>query len=261
MLTAFRLAAFYDRLRLSVYQARGAHTQRISIADMGASTLLRFDDVGYFNIVYSSENDVGGQLDAIERFFVDSPHGCRLISPSLQDAGPLADACDRRGWVADERLVWLSGASVMPAIVSGPIEVRRACPHEATTFFHTYLTAFEAPPEKVPSAIDNMRHLFEEPKLHFLLATHAGQPVGVGMLLHHGADALFCAGAMIPSHRGQGGHDALLAARVALAHDLGCTAMHSWARCGGTSAVNMTRAGFRIVGTTRSWRFSSREHE
>ena len=62
-LLPMRLACAYDRLRLSIYKRRGTRGHRIQIDRIGASTLLRFDDVGYFNTVYSQGPDVAQHLE------------------------------------------------------------------------------------------------------------------------------------------------------------------------------------------------------
>ena len=62
----------------------------IPIGSAGESFFLRFDDVGYFNAVYGYDEDLLDRLDAVEEFFRGSPHGCRLITPTLSSASPLA---------------------------------------------------------------------------------------------------------------------------------------------------------------------------
>lgn len=252
--TAFQLASCYDRLRLSVYRERGRRGDSITIATVGESHVLRFDDVGYFNLIYAGP-DIRHCMGAVENRFIGSPHGCRLLWPGLRDEGSLADLCWTRGWQPDEELAWLSGPCLEPNVASHAVDVRRARPDEAALFFQTYLCAFEANPDRVAPAVDNMRHLFDEPSLHFLFATRHGEPAGIGMLMHRGSDALLCAGAMVPAHRGFGGHEALLAARLALARDLGCANIHSWARRGSRSARHMEQLGLRTTAVSRTWRF------
>jgi hypothetical protein len=122
-------------------------------------------------------------------------------------------------------------------------------------FFQSYLTAFKAAPERHAMAIENMRHLFTVPDLYFLFAFRRAQLSGIAMMHRLGNAVLLCAGATMPSHRGQRCHDALLAARIRLARDLGCTRIHSWAIAGGRSHENLERAGLKSVSTTRAWRF------
>ena len=256
-----RLVGAYDTLRLSIYKQRGLRGDHIGVDRLGHSTLLRFEDVGYFNAVYSNGPDIFNHLLAIERHYHSSPHGCRLTSAVLHDTGPLADQCRLRGWTPAESYVWLSGS--VPRRIARPLTsltVRQPRKDEARVFFRIYLEAFDADPARFASAIENMRWLFDEPALHFRLAFDGYRPVGVGMLLHRGPDALLCAAAMVPSHRRLGGHEALLAARFGLARDLGCTTLHSWAHAGGPSHANMTRAGLKAVALTRCWRWRAGGH-
>jgi hypothetical protein len=252
--TPFELVAHYDRLRLSIYKARGPRGTRIAIEERGESTFLRFDDVGYFNIVYSRNDDVQEQFEEIDRFFLDSPFGCRLLSPRLQADGRIAEECRRRGWVPQDRYAWLSGPCPPSPPKNSRVTVRSVSRHEADAFFRTYLAAFEASPERVPPALDNMRHLFDDPSLYFQFALDGGVPAGVGILLQVGETALLGAGAMMPGHRGFGGHEALIAARLHLAHSIGCTSTHSWAVAGSRSHRALERMGLETVATTCTWR-------
>jgi GNAT superfamily N-acetyltransferase len=254
-MTPFCLVAEYDRMRLATYRDRGARADRISIASEGASSFLRFDDVGYFNGVYGYDEDLIERLDELEAFFRGSPHGCRLLTPTLSSASPLARACAVRGWVPDREYAWLTADPLPAPSGLGPrFEVRAPRPDEHALFFHTYLEAFDAARDRIPAAIDNMRHLFSNPHLHFLFACQDDRPAGVAILQQSGRSALLCAGAMLPSYRGIGGHEALLAARIQLARALGCTDIHSWATRGGHSHANMEQAGLRTVATTLTLR-------
>ena len=85
----YQLVSDYDRMRLATYQEKGA---KISIRSEAQSLYLRFDDVGYFNSVYSEHDALIDRLTAIEAFFRGSPHGCRLIIPTLSTASPLVRA-------------------------------------------------------------------------------------------------------------------------------------------------------------------------
>lgn len=253
VLIPFELVAHYDRMRLAIYKSMGARGGAIALEECGTSSLLRFDDVGYFNAVYSRGDDLHEQFDRIEEFFRGSTFTHRLMSPLLQDDGALAEQCRRRGWTPGHSYAWLSGASAPVAGENRRIAVRSVCRHEVDAFFRIYLAAFEADPARVPAAIDNMRHLFDEPSLHFQFALGGGEPVGVGILMHVGDTALLCAGAMLPGHRGLGGHESLIAARRHLAHTLGCASVHSWAVAGSRSHLAMERMGLQTIATSLTW--------
>ena len=228
---------------------------RISIGSAGESLFLRFDDVGYFNAVYGYDEDLIDRLDVLEDFFRGSPHGCRLITPTLSSASPLASACAGRGWIPDLEFAWLTADPLPPSSSRpGRFEIRAPGVNEHDLFVRTYLRAFDADSDRIPAAIENMRHLFSNPHLHFLFACENDRPVGVGMLYQSGNSALLCAGAMLPSARGVGGHELLLSARIQLARSLGCTDIHSWATRGGHSHANIEQAGLRTVRTTLTLR-------
>jgi len=251
----FRLVAEYDRMRLAMYRKHGSCGRRMSIRSAGHTLLLRFADVGYFNTVYGDEGDVINRLSEVERFFHASPYGCRLVTPSLSIGTPLANACALRGWIPDHEYVWLSAETrTLPSPPPHDFEIRTARADEHDLFFGTYLTAFGADKDRMPAAIRNMRHLFSNPDLHFLFAFENDQPVGVGMMYLVGGSALLCAGAMLPSSRRCGGHQALLAARIRLAQSLGCTDIHSWAIRGSSSHRNIERTGLQTVRTSLALR-------
>jgi hypothetical protein len=250
-----RLSAAYDCLRLSLYRDKGPRGHLISIASIGSATLLRFEDVGYFNRVYVHDDAVVPLLESIERFFRGSRHGCRMVAPPFA-AGTLASVCESRGWLPDEEYAWLAARNLPPPPnTPNDFEIRPPRADEQDLFLHTYLTGFGADPRGHAMAIENMRHLFLVPDLHFLFAFRDGRPAGIGMMYCTGDSALLCGGATLPSHRIQGCHEALLAARIGLAHDLACKGVYAYALAGGQSQTNMESAGLRTVGTTRVMRF------
>jgi hypothetical protein len=250
--------AEYDRLRLRTYQERGPRGQRIGIASIGTATALRFDDVGYFNRVYAPDESVADRLAEVEAFYAGSPFGCELIGPALGvgAAQRVAHACERRGWAPGGRYAWLAGRS---GELSGPeepsgFELRPPEVSERERFLLTYLRGFEAAPDRFNAAVQNMRHLFERPELHFLFALERGRPAGIGMLYWTGSTAVLCAGSVLPADRHHGCHRALLAARIRLAVERGYEEVVSWATLGGRSQANMEHAGLRTVGITWAWK-------
>ncbi len=254
-MTPFRLVAEYDRMRLATYRDLGARAAQIAIKSEGGSSLLRFDDVGYFNAVYGDDEHLIDRLDEVEAFFRGSPHGCRLVTPTLSAASPLAQICAARGWVPHQEYAWLSADPLPPPCAAQQaFEIRAAHSDESDLFFRTYLLAFDAEQHRFPAAMENMRHLFSNPHLHFLFACQDDRPVGVAILQQAGHSALLCAGAMLPASRGSGGHEVLLDARIQLARSLGCTDIHSWATLGGHSHANIEHAGLRTIRTTLTLR-------
>jgi len=255
-MTALLLFASYDRLRLQIYREHGPCGERIKVGSIGSVTLLRFEDVGYFNRVYAPDEAVSEQLAEVEAFYDGSPFGCELIGPTNGSSCRIDRECLRQRWVPGERYAWLAAPPAMIALPEGTngFEVRPPGEAERELFLLAYLRGFEANTECVPAAVQNMRHLFKCPDLRFLMAFRAGRPAGIGMLYFAGKVAVLCAGATLPEYRRQGCHTALLRARLRLAVEQDCENIFSWAAARGQSHANMERAGLQTVGITAAWR-------
>src|SRR5262249_8286209 len=154
------------------------------IGSVGSATLLRFQDVGYFNRVYAPDDTVWERLAEIEAFYQESPFGCELIGPTIGTSCRIDRECGRRGWAPGVRYAWLAAprAKFSFAESTRHFEIRLPAEAEQELFLLSYLRGFEANPERFSAAIQNMRHLFKRPDLHFLLALRAGRPAGIGML-------------------------------------------------------------------------------
>jgi hypothetical protein len=261
--TALWLVAAYDRLRLETYRDRGPRGGSIRVDSIGGATALRFEDVGYFNRIYSADESVADHLAEIEAFYAGIAFHCELVGPAAIDparsrAG-IDRACSRRGWLPGSCYAWVAaqGRALDRAPPSRPprFEIRPPECSERELFVSTYLRAFEAAPGRFVAALPNMRHLFDLAELSFLVAFARGEPAGVGVLYRAGAAAVLCGGATLPRFRNQGCHTALIEARIRMALDLGCRSVVSWARAGGQSHANMRRAGLSTVGITSAWRF------
>jgi hypothetical protein len=138
--------------------------------------------------------------------------------------------------------------------------MRRPLPRERTAFLEFYLRGFEAPEANIPAAIRNMRHLFDLPQLHFLIASREGKDAAIGMLCVFGDTALLAAGTTLPEERRHGCHHAVIATRIRLARSLGCREIVSYAYAGGQSHNNMESMGLRTVNITQAWRFKGAAH-
>ncbi len=262
---ALRVFAAYDSLRLRTYREGESLHSRISILSIGESCLLRFDDVGYFNRIYAADASVIAHIEDVERFYSGSPFDCELITYNDEAAEDWNRVLlRRRGWVCGKSYTWLAApverlVEPWPPDYVAVSEIDRngeAAAHER--FLTTYLSAFEADEARFPAAIRNMRHLFRHDSLRFLLASHQGSAVGVGMTYSDGDWTAFCAGATIPAFRNHGCHHALLAARVRLALAGGCRHVCSWAATGSQSQQNMMQAGLAVGGVTHAWVFRPR---
>jgi hypothetical protein len=238
----------YDCLRLSTYRDREPAHEKIRIEQKFGALLLRYEDVGYFNRVYAPSEAIAGHLDHVEAFYRDSRFGCELVA-AFGDLGPLADACSRRGWSPSQRYAWVHMKTDAPERGDEypGISIRQPLEQERTEFLKFYLRGFGAPEANFSAAIRNMRHLFELPQLHFMIASREGVDAAIGMLCVFGKTALLSAGTTLLEHRKHGCHHAVIAARIRLAPE-------------GESHRNMESLGLRTVGVTQAWRFKGELH-
>jgi hypothetical protein len=253
---SFRFVARYDSMRLDTYR-RGEHLgSRILTSRIGSALALRFDDVGYFNRVYCADHNVFNKLPGIEDFYRGSPFGCELVGPPSDESASVR--ISRTGWTPANRYAWLCHPDCGSLVCGQTTQftIRPPRPSERQQFLLAYLRAFDAQPDRIPSALRNMLHLFDRPELHFLMAWHGDTLAGVAMMMRYDDTALLCAGAALPEFREMGCHVALLAARIRLASSFGCRQLFSWAALGGQSQANMEKVGLEVVGSTTSWRYS-----
>jgi hypothetical protein len=252
---ALQHAAHYDALRLRTYRDREGHGERIGIRSIGPATVLRFDDVDYFNRAYADDDSVWESIAEIEAFYRGGRWGCELVGPPTEARG---EAPGPR-WIPGKSYAWMHGRVSQTTLALGTSEfsIRPPLESERVLFLRSYLRGFEAHPSGYAAAVRNMRYLFEQPELSFLIAWRKDRPAGIGMLYRTGTTAVLCAGATLPGMRRRGCHQALLAARLRLARDHGCHEVYSWAEAGGQSQANMEHAGLRTVGVTHAWRLEA----
>jgi hypothetical protein len=253
---ALQHVARYDSMRLETYRQKENLANRICVSPIDSALALRFDDVGYFNRVYCSDQAFFEKLPEIEAFYRGGPFGCELVAPPSEEFGSVS--ISRPGWAPAHHYAWLShpNCSSLWSVQATPFAIRAPKPSERQQFLLAYLRAFEAQEDRIPAALRNMRHLFDRPELDFLIAWHGETLAGISILMRSGSTALLCAGAALPEFREMGCHGALLAARIRLASEAGCRQIYSWAELGGQSQANMEKAGLEVAGTTTTWRYS-----
>lgn len=256
---ALRLVARYDAMRLETYRNKEQLFGRICVSPIGHALGLRFDDVGYFNRVYCDDLSFVEELAAIEEFYRGGRFGCEVVGPPTGVAQSVRLA--RAGWSAGQEYAWLHHANCGALRLGDGMQftIRPPKASEQHEFLQAYLCAFEAQRENIPGALRNMKHLFDRPELTFLMAWQGNRLAGIAMWMRCGEAALLCAGAALPEFRELGCHAALLGARIRMAAEAGCKEIYSWAALGGQSQSNMERAGLRVVGTTKTWRYRAEE--
>ncbi len=152
----------------------------------------------------------GYRAAGVDRFFVHAP---ARPAPELHAAlteGGLTPY--RRAWVKLVR----DGAP--PPEVATPLEVAEARPDEADAVAELFALGFEAPPES--RAL--VRPLVRRANWRVLVARDRGQVVAAAALFVHRAVASQVFAVTRPDQRGRGAQQALLAARLELAHAAGC---------------------------------------
>ena len=85
------------------------------------------------------------------------------------------------------------------------------------------------------------------------LAELDGKPISTGMMFVHEDVAILAGASTIPEGRNNGAQNALLAARLKLASELGCTLAVMGALPGSQSQKNAQKNGFHIAYTRTKW--------
>lgn len=165
--------------------------------------------------------------------------------PWLLDAGLVPY---RRDWVVLER----STSSLLTT--SHRFEVLRATTREGAAFARILCGAFDLPSVLVPM----LHGIVERPNWHVYLAFDDARPIAAGALFVHQKSAYLTFAATLPTHRGAGAHDELIARRLRVAAALGCDRVYVETGLplpGEThpSLDNLIRAGFREAFTRQNF--------
>ncbi|WP_437983354.1 N-acetyltransferase [Sorangium sp. So ce117] len=193
-------------------------------------------------------------VEALEDFFASRGTAARiLVSPFAHPS--LLARLGERGFRLDS-LDTVLVRHLAPAInVHAPepaacdgMAARRAAREEASAWVAALLSAFATPGEPPSDWVELVETGFQVPgAAHFLASSTAGAIAGVGAVYVRERVALLFAGGTLAAHRGRGVHRALIDARLAYAHDLGCDLAYSVAEAGSTSQRNLERAGLVAV--------------
>jgi len=149
-------------------------------------------------------------------------------------------------------------AEVAPAPVDG-LAIQTIGPGEIDAWTATIVAAYEPAPAIAALWMAMSPHLAASPTRRLQLATLDdvdGRVVAAGSieLTRHGAWISWAG--VIPTARGRGIQRAMIAARCALAADLGCEWVAAWALSGEHSSANLARAGLPRIGERVSVRSS-----
>jgi GNAT superfamily N-acetyltransferase len=207
--------------------------------------------VSYFNRaigfgVFEPATEAG--LDAIiERFRAAGAREYWLHVNPIAKPAQLADWLAARGFAPPPRRTWakfLRGPEPYAARASA-LSVREADAGDAAAIAQTVCTAFGMPSTLAPW----FAALVGRPRWRFVVAEAGGKIAAAGAAFIDGATAWLGVGATLSEQRNRGAQTALLAARIALAADSGCTLLatetgESIAGEVNPSLNNIRRAGF-----------------
>jgi GNAT superfamily N-acetyltransferase len=169
------------------------------------------------------------------------------------------------GWIAAERPPWPGAAAGESIIVfaaetaevaaveaaasalDASVTIREIGRDEAALWSETFVRASGMNGREGDAWIAMTARLVPAAGYHYLVAEEAGRPIAVGRMYRDRGVGLLVTGTVDPSARGRGLQRALIAARVRIAAEQGCTVVASGALAGGVSAANLARMGFKPV--------------
>ncbi|MDG2124350.1 MAG: hypothetical protein P8J87_11655 [Verrucomicrobiales bacterium] len=233
----------YDVGRLRVYSGRREELP-IKVLESESLLALRFDDVGYFNRAIGSLEAIESRQRELIEFYGGGVLPFRFsLRPGEDGRDLLGD-----GFVKGEVEEYLVRKTCMlEREMSEDWGFEPLDGGEAEAFFSMYLRLFSGGNCQREEGLRNMVHLAELEGLRCCWSLYKGERVGLGMWQRQGNLACFCAGAILPAFRGQGGHDELLRHRLDEARNGGCKFAVAVAKEGSDSAKNLRRAGFQLV--------------
>ena len=225
----------------------------LSVETIAGTTLLLAPrvPVSYFNRAIGLgvfEPATEASLDAIiERFKAADAADYWLHLNPIAKPAQLADWLTERGFAPPPRRTWAKFLRALEPYAARPsaLPVRQAEPRDAAAIAQTVCVAFGMPPALAPW----FAALVGRPGWRFVVAEADGKIAATGAAFIDGTNAWLGVGATRAEQRNRGAQSALLAARIALAADLGCTLLatetgESVAGEVNPSLNNIRRAGF-----------------
>ncbi len=144
-------------------------------------------------------------------------------------------------------------ASPVPQPAEHSVDIQLVGPESLELFLDTINLGFGLPQESLAALRSNQSFWCDIPHWRLLLARVDGEPAGAATLSIHGDTGYLAAGATLPAFQRRGVHAALIAERLKLAAESGCTGITGQADAGSTSQCNQQRAGLGIVHTKCIW--------
>lgn len=193
------------------------------------------------------------EIEAAERVFFDRAESARFNVASLADPSML-EGLAVRGYRATgfENVLYreLKGSEAAQSAQTPPgIAVGEVEPEEVEACGNLLARGFVAPEEPTSGMGDIFTMARAVGGMVGLMAKVDGEPAGAGCVLIRDGMAMLCIAATLPEFRNRGVQTALFHARLALAHQAGCSLATIGTLPGTTSQRNAERLGFRIAYT------------
>lgn len=196
-------------------------------------------------------------LAAIERAYAARGARVQVEFATLGDAGVAALLCARGYRLTGFENVLARRLAAVPGRASTAVTVAPVGEADAGVWLDAVTSAFLSPDAfDGPAAHESFDRAVLERTLTLmsavpgtlrLLARLEGRAAGGASLFVHDGIAVLCGAATLPACRRRGVQSALLAARLALAHERGCELAVVTTQPGSKSQENVQRAGFELV--------------
>ncbi|HEV2641358.1 MAG TPA: GNAT family N-acetyltransferase [Candidatus Elarobacter sp.] len=186
-------------------------------------------------------------LAVVEEFYAARAHPARFeldVAVLARDGALLYD----RGYAEEDETLAILERPVGTAPPAGSVTVRTTTNRRAWT--ELAVRAFEDRGDDVQLLRRTLQTAAAAAHV-LVVASLDGDDVGTGALGISGETALMWSGAVLPAFRRRGVHQALLAARLALAHERGATAAAFKTTAGSPAEHSAAKLGFARTGLRR----------
>lgn len=250
---AERLADAIEAAASRDLYAAAPHALRLRSVALGSATALLAPTlpVAYFNRVIGLGNETpatSADIDQVVSLFKDSAIGAYWVHivPSARPAD-LAALLQQRGFSLPPRRSWAKflRSPEVPPMPRSALRIRKAAASDAHAVAGVLCSAYGMPASTEPW----FAALVGRPKWHVWVAEDNDRIVATGSLFVDADTAWLGAGGTLAEQRGKGAHNALIAARIAAAAELGCRVIAT--ETGepvqaepNPSLANLRRAGF-----------------
>jgi hypothetical protein len=193
------------------------------------------------------------EVAAIEAYFNERN------APAMHEVCSLAPTATiallvERGYRPIEQTSVLVQPIVPVEVAPSPLAIRTIEPRDHAAWIETSVTGWSQDPTFARVVREISEVAVENKVMTHYVVEREGAPIATGSLGVHADIALLAGASTIPSGRGLGAQNLLLATRLAEAHRRGCQLALMITSPGSTSQRNAERRGFRVAYTRTKWR-------